>query len=109
MPYIKQERRKELDPAIEALVEALLNSNSKPVVHMMNEGDCNYVISKIMHGFIASSGVKYKNLNAAVGVLECAKAEFIRMVVSPYEDIKIQENGPVSDLDRKDACCDQLE
>ena len=31
-------------------------------------------------------------------MLECAKAEFIRTVVSPYEDEKIEENGCVNQL-----------
>ena len=34
-------------------------------------------------------------LNAAIGVLECAKLELYRRVVAMYEDGKIKENGDV--------------
>ena len=60
----------------------------------------NYIISRIVHNFVAYRGLSYATLNAAVGVLECAKTEFIRCVVSPYEDKKCVENGPVSLLDK---------
>jgi broad-specificity NMP kinase len=38
---------------------------------------------------------KYHKYNAAVGVLECAKLELYRRLVSGYEDTKIIENGDV--------------
>jgi hypothetical protein len=37
--------------------------------------------------------LNYKNINAAVGVLECCKQELYRMTAAPYEDIKINNNG----------------
>jgi len=43
----------------------------------------------------------HKTLNSVVGILECAKQEFIRKVVNPYENKKIIENGCISDLDKK--------
>ena len=87
MPYIKQEDRNKLDIYIEELCQALSQDN--------NEGEYNYAITKLIHNYVASKGKNYKTLNSAVGILECAKAEFIRVVVSPYEDIKIKENGAV--------------
>jgi hypothetical protein len=92
MPYIKQEDRKELDPLIDALSDKLVQEK--------NVGDYNYVITRLIHDFIRSQGVRYQHLNSAVGILECAKAELIRTVVSPYEDQKIKENGAISELDK---------
>jgi hypothetical protein len=66
-----------------------------------SKGDYNFAISLLIHTYIQRNGLRYVNLNDAVGILECAKQEFIRTVVSPYEDEKIRENGPVSELDGK--------
>jgi len=37
--------------------------------------------------------MNYKNINAAIGVLECCKQELYRKTAAPYEDIKINNNG----------------
>lgn len=59
-----------------------------------NPGQLNYVITKIIHGYLCKRGeIKYQFLNDIVGALESAKAEFQRRVVNPYEDSKISENG----------------
>ncbi len=94
MPYIKPERRKELDKPIDALTDELMKYGYN------NMGDYNYVITALIHEYIRTIGLKYKNLNDIVGMLECCKAEFIRTVVSNYEDEKRKENGSVSYLDR---------
>jgi hypothetical protein len=91
MPYITKEQREEIDGYIANLCMRLGD----------DPGERNYVITKIIHDYIAKTGLRYKNLNSAVGILECAKAEFIRTVVSPYEDEKIKENGNVSFLDKE--------
>ena len=92
MPYIKQERRDELDPLIDALSNELVSKD-------ISMGDYNYAITKLMHQFILSEGLRYKNLNDIVGMMECCKAEFIRIVVSYYEDKKRVENGNVGVLE----------
>jgi hypothetical protein len=88
MPYITVDKREEISPAVMELMTKL-----------ESKGDYNYAISLLIHTYIQRKGLKYEHLNDAVGILECAKQEFIRKVVSPYEDKKIKENGPVSDLD----------
>ena len=88
MPYIKPVERVELDGWIKPLVKDI-----------ESEGQLNYVISKIIHGYLSGRSVRYGTLNGVMGVLECAKQEFYRTVVVPYEKIKKAENGPVSELD----------
>jgi len=88
MPYIKQEKRVRIDPIIEDLSQ-----------YLSEEGDFNYAITKLMHKYIQLKGLRYQHCNAIVGVVECAKQEFYRKVVAPYEEEKIQENGKVSNLD----------
>lgn len=88
MPYIKQERR------------AVLRQKLVPMIREpLTEGELNYVITLLIHENVLRAGLCYATLNRAVGILECSKSEFIRQVVSPYEDIKKAENGPVSELD----------
>lgn len=92
MPYIKNERREKIAPTVMELMKKL-----------EDRGDYNYAISLLIHTYIQRNGLRYKHLNDAVGILECAKQEFIRTVVSPYEDEKIKENGAVSELDEKNS------
>lgn len=66
-----------------------------------NSGELNYSITSILHGYIKEHDLCYKNLNEVVGALECAKQEFYRTVVAPYEDIKRRENGSISELDKE--------
>lgn len=86
MPYIKQERRKELDTKISELFSQTLNV-----------GDLNYIISRIIQENMKQAQnndmFNYAFCNNIIGVLECAKIEFYNRVVTPYENQKIQENG----------------
>lgn len=58
-------------------------------------GELNYVISNICKNYMIHKGTCYQTLNEIIGVLECAKQEFYRRIVVPYEDIKIEENGDI--------------
>ena len=86
MPYVNSAVRQSIDPLID---ELLIN----------NPGVLNYVITKIAHNYLKHFGLQYKNINEAIGALECAKLELYRMVAAPYEDKKRKNNGPISDLD----------
>ena len=90
MPYITKDRRRKLDPLIEKLSDEL-----RIVGDCDNMGDYNYVVTRLLHNSIRKDGMCYKYLNNIVGMLECCKAEFLRKVISPYEDKKIEENGDV--------------
>lgn len=83
MPYIKPDRKRELvyiDPE--------------------TPGDLNFRITELVHDYILSKGLRYATLNEVIGVLECAKLELYRQIAAPYEDVKKQENGPISELDK---------
>jgi len=58
-------------------------------------GELNYAITTTVDRFLDQDGVSYASLNAAIGVLECAKLELYRRVAAPYEDTKKEENGDV--------------
>lgn len=86
MPYIPQERRDGIE--LELQYERLSWSPS-------NAGDLNFVISTFIANYIRENGLRYANLNEMVGALECAKLELNRVIIGPYEDEKIRENGGV--------------
>lgn len=80
MPYITQAQRELFsDPA------------TKPT----KPGELNYLITKLVDSFLVMSGVSYTSLNAAIGVLECAKLELYRRIAADYEDQKMSDNGDV--------------
>jgi len=81
------EDRKKYEEVLEKLINLL---KSQPIERI--DGELNYVITRILK---ESYPLRYFNLNRAMGVLECAKLEFYRRVVAPYEDIKIKESGDV--------------
>lgn len=86
MPYITPGARRQL--------------NVKPFT-AMSPGELNYVITKLVHNYVERSkaGLRYETLNEVIGILDCAKAEFYRTVVAPYEDEKRRVTGPISQLD----------
>jgi hypothetical protein len=60
-------------------------------------GELNYEITKLIIQYLSNreGGFRYQHLNDVTGALENAKQEFVRLVVIPYENKKIAENGNV--------------
>lgn len=79
MPYIKLERRTELE------------NGDRP----QNAGELNFAITKILLRHWKHSAQNYEAINSIVGAVECAKAEFTRRITEPYENKKCLENGDV--------------
>ena len=80
MPYVDKETREKLD------------NGTDPE----NAGELNYVITCLVDRYLVQKGpLRYAHLNEVIGVLECAKQELYRRVVSTYEDKKIIESGDV--------------
>lgn len=83
MPYIKNDRREEFDHQIQILTN-----------HIMDSGELCYCVYKIMK-IQAEKNMRFQTLSNVVSEVECAKLEFYRRIVAPYEDKKIKENGDV--------------
>jgi len=88
MPYISPENRRDLDPAIEAVLDALADTPFQDSL-----GNLNYLISRIVAGHMGQ--VSYGKVAMATGVLENVKQEFYRRVAAPYEDQKIDQSGDI--------------
>lgn len=82
MPYILKSEREKFNEA------ELIGMKCE------NPGDLNYVITKVIHGYLNKKGIiKYQFINDILGALSGATHEFYRRIVAPYEDTKIKENG----------------
>lgn len=84
MPYIKREDRIKFMEEIFSLVTKI-----------ESPGELNFVITTICTAFLSRKKESYADLNSVIGVLECAKLEFYRRVVSGYENQKFRLNGDV--------------
>ena len=88
MPYITPEARLQAD-------NELQNSGLSFIPD--NAGELNFIVSTLIANYIREHGLKYAVVNEMVGALECAKMELNRVIIGPYEDEKIRDNGPVYD------------
>jgi hypothetical protein len=90
MPYIKKSRRIELDDKIKDLLD-------KDTIKELSSGELNYIISNIINTYMIAkkedNKFNYSLCNNLIGVLECVKLELYDRVITPYETIKIKENG----------------
>jgi len=100
MPYITQKERDELDPLINKLWELCGQFRVR--------GRINYCCTRLIHLWcieqmrkIKSLTKKYDIVNDAHGILNCIADEFYNAVVVPYEKLKREENGSVSQLDAR--------
>jgi hypothetical protein len=84
MPYIKPEKRKIIDKQLEHIL-----------MYYMDEGELNYIITKMLNKCTQNWGESYATYNKLTGVLETCKLELYRRKIAPYEDKKISENGDV--------------
>jgi hypothetical protein len=84
MPYIEQGARQKMKKAMGDLMQ-----------QVTTEGELNYAISKILRLYLKKHPLRYAILNEIMGVMESAKIEFYRRVVTPYEETKIIENGDI--------------
>ena len=82
MPYITQEERYNMSSTIKAITE------NPP----QNAGQLQYLIACTIK---AMDPKRYQDMNDIMGALTGANSEFYSMVVAPYEDNKMMENGPV--------------
>lgn len=93
MPYIRTEKRDELDPSIDAVLDSLRGLESDDPDFNDTEGNINYVFTKILKRIYP--GERYAEINSAMGVLNSVTAEYYRKVAVLLEDQKEFENGEV--------------
>ena len=82
MPYIKQDRRDQLE-------HILWEMREKDIVA---DGDLNYLLYAFCIRYVPKSYNSYKNF---IGELNECAAEIRRRLLAPYENLKVEENGDV--------------
>ncbi len=96
MPYIAQEKRHQLDPAIEQLHKILVDMELDDVEDNNMEGNMNYIFTRLlMMVYGTKDSTRYTQINDAMGVLACVSQEYYRKVAAPYEDQKEFDNGEI--------------
>lgn len=59
-------------------------------------GELNYAITRLVIDYLDRQGAcTYENINACLGAMAGAQAEFYRRVAVPYEDLKLALHGDV--------------
>jgi hypothetical protein len=86
MPYISEESKDKVDKGLVAL----------GLSEFECAGDLNYAIHQLIAKYIDQNNRSYQTYNDIVGVLDCAKMELYRRLVSDYEDKKMSQNGDVA-------------
>ena len=84
MPYIIQDRRRELEAAL-----------MDGIPRMDRPGDLEYLVTLFILEYLTTKGLRHQTIAEIRGVLVGALAEFNRRVAFPYEDQKITDNGDV--------------
>jgi hypothetical protein len=83
MPYIKQVDRNRLDLFIKSLASQI-----------QEKGDLNYVICELTARLIQKNGgLSYTTVSNWIDAVHGAERELTRILLNPYEDRKIMENG----------------
>jgi hypothetical protein len=91
MPYISRSERKQYQEVLNALSEII------PKDRMLRPGHMNYIVSLLIEK-VYGTQLRYADHNEVVGVLNCIALEFYRRKTVPYEDLKIAEEGDLTDL-----------
>jgi hypothetical protein len=99
MPYIKEEDRTNLDDCINEMIRCIGDNKSlDDNDFLLTAGKINYSFSRIVAGIMGSTS--YAKIAIITGVLENIKQEFYRRIASPYEDLKIVQNGDIKEYKR---------
>lgn len=88
MPYITLHDRVKFQHALKMLAEVVEDCG-------LSNGELNYLMTMLAHLYIERHGTSYATLSEVVAAFECAKLEFYRRRVAPYEGAKIIQNGDV--------------
>ena len=91
MPYIGRKERGQYQSVLNELAKII------PQDRMARPGHINYLVSLLIEKVYGSS-MRYADHNEVIGVLHSIALEFYRRKTAPYEDLKIKEEGDLTDL-----------
>ena len=85
MPYIPQQERQRIGGEIDGFTP-------------QNGGELQYAIATMIQAYyhrVCDDGPRYANMEEIMGALDGAAREHYRVVVAPYEDHKMAQDGSV--------------
>jgi len=88
MPYIPLDDRADFDAPVKNLADIVK-------LRGLSNGELNYLLTRIALMYLGAHGTSYNTISDVVKAFECAKSEFIRRVLVPYEQAKCKQNGDV--------------
>jgi hypothetical protein len=91
MPYIGRKDRHQYQEILNSLAALV------PQDRMQRPGHINYIVSLLLEK-VYGKELRYADHNEVIGVLNCIALEFYRRKTAPYEDVKIKEEGDLTDL-----------
>ncbi len=97
MPYVAPQDRKELDEAIDALADRVVERAKADGHDAAFAGLLNYSVTRLALGVVRRrfGAMRYWIIAAVTGALANASDEFYRRVGVPYEERQIAKNGDV--------------
>jgi len=112
VPYIKPERRPDLDPILQKLwnaiskgtrgIEGTIHAGSSVIPRELTldemKGDVNYCFTKILITMLKKFGKHYCTLSDIRAIPQDVHDEFEEQFMKPYEKKKKEENGEVAPL-----------
>lgn len=101
MPYITDNRKCVIDPALAELITLLENTELDEGFFAPTMGDLNYVLTRIILAYWKRREC-YQAGGEISGAMRNAYSEFYRRVMVPYENKKIRQNGDVYDYLNKE-------
>lgn len=86
MPYISQQRRKDLYRPLYV-----------PPALPLNAGELAYLLQQEVDGYLknAPGGYRFENIAEVFGAIEAVKLDFYERIVRRYESVKQATNGDV--------------
>jgi hypothetical protein len=82
MPYISRERRIILEPSPAATL-------------VRGAGELTFAFTEQIQGYIEGNGLSYQTLAEILGALRGAELDLERRIITPYEQMKQEDNGDV--------------
>ena len=76
------------------------NARGSAAANPLNKAELTYALTKLIHNYVEYHGQNFNTMSDTLAAVECAKLEFYRTVVGPYEDRKRASNGSISTLDK---------
>ena len=89
MPYIKEKDR---------LAISYLDDHDNRLINYGNintPGELQYAMAVMFNEYVGRKGLNYQTLNDVMGAMSGADKEFYRLIVEPFEEIKMKINGGI--------------